>query len=85
MLHFLKELPTAYLVWVSMIILLAFWVITRERELLILVNLALGALLNIARGKTTPSQDIENQNIDKVIFPESLPGEGEKDANQKEL
>jgi hypothetical protein len=85
MLHFLKELPTAYLVWVSMIILLAFWVITRERELLILVNLALGALLNIARGKTTPSQDIENQNIDKVIFPESLPGEWEKDANQKEL
>ncbi len=76
LIYFLKELPTIWLVIYAFTVLITLWVVTRERELLILANLALGAILGIARAKTPPSQDIETQNIDKVILPDNTPGGG---------
>lgn len=72
MLNFLKELPTIYLVFFSFLILIGGYFFTKEQNLFTLANLALGAIVGIARVKEKATQEIEEQNIERVILPPNV-------------
>lgn len=69
MLNFLREMPQIYIVFVTFLLLILLWSIIQERELLILANLALGAIIGIATGRVKAAQEIAQQTIERVTIP----------------
>lgn len=68
LLNFLKELPTIYLVFICFIILIIGFFSTQDQNLFTLANLALGAIIGIARGKGGSPESI-NQDTEVNLIP----------------